>query len=271
MKNYPKNVFNMSVPEAIFFIKKQYFTLSVCAIFGVAVALLILSATKERFEAASSIQMKKILVPGERVFINIEQPNALISRFFRQSEVSPALAQDCGESPVKSRGLDEPIGSVRLSIENGLNDRVVIRAYGASRESAIKCVNSVVEWILSSQASLAAPYIASVDKKIADYEVQLEVAKRFLDASAKSPDQSMMLYYYSSKIHELSDKLYDLKMNKSLYENVEENSKSKHTLIVDNNGRPLKLIILTVMIGLLIGLFFGAIISIYRECYKKNN
>ena len=189
----------ISLIDILSFFNGHYKTIVIFTIAGVALSALYLVATPKRYEATAQIAMAQITsnLGLQPQGINIEDPALLVTRFSLPTSFTPEVVNSCGVDSGTNRTV-APIKFIKLTVPKGVNNVVELNVFGASWQEANSCANAIFELIKTTQAEIAAPYIAAAQTKLDDDIERLSKAKELI-AKADKLGSAMGATYLSTR------------------------------------------------------------------------
>jgi uncharacterized protein involved in exopolysaccharide biosynthesis len=270
----PQDDAEISLLDIVLFLKKTYKTILLFGLFGLVLAIIYILITPKIYEASAQIAMAQIGAANNNnnnnnlnpLGINIEEPVLLVSRMSLPTSFPTQTISACGFD-----GSSEPgaalAKSMKLSLVKGVPNIVELKTVGPSPEAALGCASAIFELIKTTQSQIVTPYIEEARIKLADDEARLDKARELVSRADKS-GSTMSVAYLSTRdeIRYLLDEITSLK-------NVVTSNQNRITHLVapiyasDQPISPKKFI--TLVAGLMSGLFLGVLIALVRQMIPK--
>jgi len=264
----------ISLVDAFLFLKETYKTILIFGALGVALAIAFLVITPKRYEATAQIQMAQIIAANNSsssnnnnlLGVNIEDPALLISRLALPASFTQKEAKACGLG--NQQGVEAILAkSIKVSPIKGVGNVVELKAFGESPEAAANCAKAVFEMIKATQFQIVLPYIEEAIAKIADDQKRLTSAQQVI-ANADKSGQAMSASYLATRdeIRFLLDEVTSLR--NIITSGVSRAAHLVSPIYADNTPiAPRKPLVL--LVGLLGGLFVGALLALISKSLTK--
>ena len=256
----------ISIIDIINFLKEAWKLIASTTLVGLVAGILFIVFIPRQYEARAQIQMAKLQDPSNAMGVGVESPGLLMARLRSPSIYDDQQLQACdliGQKNPREHLAKDVINIVQ---PKGL-DILELRIEADSQEKAQVCLMSVFEKIKNTQNEIQEPLLKEAHQKISIYEARLKEVKEVLTRSNGS--QATLGTYLSSRdeIKEITDQLMKLQ-----------------DFITSSENRPAKMIApvyitnepvfpkkgLTLIISVLIGLFFGIFTSLVLRFIKNN-
>ena len=264
-----KDYQEISLLDIVLFTKYAYKTLLVFGILGLTVAIAYLVFTPKKYEATAIIGLTKIIVnsnsnsnSNNNLWVNLEQPAALISRLSLPTSFSEDVVRACSFN--NKYDLEDSLGKViKLKV---IADDLELRAVGASPEEASLCAKAFFGLIKTTQAQIKASYIEEYKFKLGEYEALFQ--KVSLPNSKPGSGSTTNFGYLNSRVEAnyFLDKIVSLK---SLIRDSENQSCRLLAPIYVNKEPIFPKKIITLVAGLFGGLFLGFLVALGRQLILK--
>jgi capsular polysaccharide biosynthesis protein len=256
--------------EALHFFRVSYKIIFTFGALGVALAILSILLTSNRYEATSEIVVAQIANPNSAlspVGVAVEGPELLVSRLSSPTTFTNDVIVSCG-----FQGDPDPLNSVKKSIKlnvTGATNIVRVINYGRSPQEARDCSMAIFSLIKDTQNQISAPYIEEAKKLLNEKKVRLKKLEDFISTSDGLNLPIGGAYLMTrDEVNDLRDKI-------DLLNFVVTTSSHREARLVspiyasDIPLAPKKRVVLAA--GLLSGLLLGIIIAMgYRVLAKPN-
>jgi hypothetical protein len=165
----------ISLVDILIFLKGAWKTIAISGVLGFLISIAYLLIAPNQYEALANISIMRVAPVGA----NIEEPAALIARMSLPTGVDDSVMIACGlqDAPNLQAQLTK---AIKLSIPKGVANVVELKVTRPSQELANACAMSVIEFIKKSQTLLnslnlevSKVRLAKVDERIAEDKVLL--------------------------------------------------------------------------------------------------
>lgn len=256
----------ISLKDMIDFLLENWKTILAGGILGLATSLVFVFVAPAKYEAKAQIKMAQIGVNNNNnvnpLGVNIEEPALLIARMKLPTSFDPVTIDRCGLTGEKD-AQDILAKLVKLSAVKGAPSVVDLSIQLSSKEQADACVSAVFDLIKGSQKAIAEPFIIEAKSKLAEYQKRLDDSRSVMLRADKSGAALSAAYlatrdevkYLMGEVIRLQDFItsgdtWMTQLTAPIY-------------AIDHPVFPKKKI--SVIVGLLAGLFFGLLFVMVRK------
>ncbi|BEI32939.1 hypothetical protein PHIN5_03070 [Polynucleobacter sp. HIN5] len=229
--------------------------------------------TPKQYEASAQIKMAQIANINNNnnnlnpLGINIEEPQALISRMALPTSYPKETIALCGLSDTKNAEV-ALVSKVKLTITKGVSGSVDLKIRDVSKDTAKACANAVYELIKTSQSGLISPYIDEAVKKLNTEQERLNRATQIIAKADKSGAAVSAAYLATrDEIRYLLDQISNMQNiitgNESRAAHLTAPIYLKEEPVFPQNRNSL-------LVGLLLGGFLGLALFLVRKWYISN-
>ena len=264
----------ISLFDIFLFFKNEYQVIVAFTLLGFVGAALYLWTVPKQYEVISQIKVAQIANPNNNnnsnvtiLGTNIEEPQALIARMAIPTSYPKETIALCGLEKEKNAGA-LLANKVKLTLPKGVGGTVDLEIRDTSKEVAEACANAIYELIKTSQAQLIAPYIEEASKKLIIEKERLSRANEFI-ARADRSGSGVSGAYLATR----DEMRYLLDQISALQAVINGNESRAARLVAPIHGKdqpvsPEKRTGL--LLGLLLGGFFGLFLAVARRWYRSN-
>ncbi|MGL6056091.1 MAG: hypothetical protein ACRC0O_12705 [Vibrio metschnikovii] len=253
----------------LFFMGKSWKIIFSFGLFGLFASMAFLWVTPSQYEAIAIIHVANVADDKNPLGVNVEEPAALISRMSLPTIYEQAVISACGidQSPSAGSAL---LRVIKLTIPKGVNNAIELRLTRPSVQTAKACANSVFEQIASVQSQM----LELIERRTkAVISVRLGLVEERL-----AQDKALQAKYGGPKNSDLSGHialLSDIRIQEEEREKIhaiETRTNQTATLqspvyVADSPVFPKKG--LSLVAGLMGGLFLGVLIALVRQVLPK--
>lgn len=255
----------ISVKDLIDFLARSWKIILTSGAIGLFLAIGYLWITPPVWEATAQIQMAQISVPNNPQRVNVEEPNALISRMRIPTKYHEAVMKICGLDS-QANATETMVNLVRLAPIKGLNSVVELKIALQSRERVHACAESVFQIVKTSQEDITNPLIEDAQRKLADYAKRL-LALREVVARADRSNASFIAYFEArDEIRYLIDET--MKLQELIYSKEKYKTKLVAPIYVAEQPIAPKTK-KSLLVGSLAGIFIGILGLLVRKFFTK--
>lgn len=260
-----------SLRDIIRFIQESWKIIILYIAMGITVAALFLALVPNQYEARAQIKLAQVSSintgNSDILGINLEEPNALISRMKMPSAYPKMVIAACGltdEDDVEMfirKKLD-------LLVPKGVNSIVDLRVRGASKEVAKECMSAIVQLIVSSQSEIMAPFIEGAKKKLIIYNKELKTATNLILKADQSGAVITAAYLnIRDEIRYLNE---EIRKQQSILIDYEARMVTLNAPIYVKNDPVYPEKLSSLLIGILFGGFLGLVFALARKSFQFN-
>lgn len=274
MSELPNNQSNQSLEDEISmkdiidFLSESWKSILAVGVIGLLGALAFVWVTPSQYEATAQIRMAQIDTGNgtNPLGVNLEDPNTLIARLKMPSAYSPEGIKACNLANSQSPS-ESMVDLAKISAVKGATSIIELKIRSESKEQAVACAQGIYEGIRESQFQILKPYIEEARTVLLKYQVRLQEAQALIARADKS-GSALSATYLANR-----DELKFLS-NETIRLNA---------FITSGDTRPAKLVSpiyasdapvspkkkLSLVIGLLAGLFFGLFLALARKAWRN--
>jgi capsular polysaccharide biosynthesis protein len=247
--------------DIIKFIQKSWKTITSFAALGIAGAFFFILLTPKQYEVTAQIRVAQL--PNSNFnLINIEEPNALISRMKLPTSYSKVTITLCGLADEKG-AQDKLKNKVIFTIPKGVGKVVDLRITDNSKDVASACAMAVYQLIKASQDELLTPYIEAARREMVILQKrENRLTELFKMRNKMEPVSEAIFLLGRNDIDSLSNQIASIN---NLVNSVDSFSTKLTAPIYINDDpvAPKKLI--SLLVGLLCGGFLGLLIALIQN------
>lgn len=278
--NTPNNTHNVcdedeiSLKDVIHFFAISWKSILSFSLVGLVIALIFIFTATPRYEGIAQVQMSQLAPKGSgnSSSPNIEDPALLIERFKLPSTYTVEEVNACGlQGSDFFWGYEDPREKLAKSVvkmyhPKGLNI-VEIKTKSKTVAIAQSCINALVDRVRVTQNEIKAPFLQEARQKITIYQKQLEVSKNII-ARADNSSGTLTVSYLVAR--EEIKFLQDAIMNLENFIASGETGKAKLVSPIYVSNEPIfPKKILSIFVGLMVGLFTG-ILFMVSQLYLRS-
>jgi capsular polysaccharide biosynthesis protein len=274
MSELPNNQSNhsledeISIKDIIDFLSESWKSIFAVGVIGLLVALAFVWVTPSQYEATAQIKMAQIDAGNNTnpLGVNLEEPNTLIARLKMPSAYSPEEIKACNLANSQSPG-ESMVGLANISAVNGTTSIVKLKIRSESKEQAVACAQGIYEGIRESQSQIMNPYIEKARILLLKYQVRLQDVQALI-ARADKPGSALSVAYLANRdeLRFLSDE--SIRLNAIITSGDTRHAKLISPIYAsDTPVLPKKK--LSLVIGLLAGLFLGLLFALIRKAWRN--
>jgi hypothetical protein len=194
--------------------------------------------------------------------MNVEEPNLLMARLKLPTTYSAAEIKACGLEGQKMP-TESIVAMSNFSAVKGVGSIIELRIRMESKEQAIICANALFENIRESQNQIVKPYIEEAKVLLTKYQARLKEAQELVGRADKSGAALSAAYLANrDEVKFLTDE--SIRLNTFVTAGVTRQAKLVAPIYASEVAVfPKKKI--TLIVGLLTGLFFGLLLVMVRR------
>lgn len=237
---------------------------------GLLGAVGFIAVIPNQYEATAQIHMAQIIANNNNninpLGINVEEPNLLMARLKLPTTYSAAEIKACGLEGQKMP-TESIVAMSKFSAVKGVGSIVELRIRMESKEQAIICANALFENIRESQNQIVKPYIEEAKILLTKYQARLKEAQELVARADKSGAALSAAYL----------------ANRDEVKFLTDESIRLNTFVTAGDARQAKLVTpiyaselavfpkkkITLIAGLLTGLFFGLLLVMVRRVWNN--
>ena len=265
----------ISLRDIVDFLVESWKAIILAGLLGLVGSIAYLWVTPNQYQAIAQIQMAQISANSNNntnpLGINIEEPNLLIARFKLPSNYSTQEIIACNFESSKSP-FESLATAVKFSAVKGVGSIIELKITRDSKEVAIACAQSLFENIRTSQSKIIDPYIEEAKTLLVKYQDRLANSQSMVSRADKSGAALSAAYLASrDEVKLLTDEI--LRLNAFIVAADSKQTKLVSPIYASNDPVfPKK--ILSLIAGLMIGLFLGLLLVLSKrgyQAYKASN
>jgi hypothetical protein len=265
----------ISLRDMIDFLVESWKIIVITGILGLFSSVAYLLITPNQYQATAQIQMAQISANINNnnnnnnntspLGINIEEPSLLIARFKLPSNYSTQEIVACDFESSKSP-FEDLATAAKFSVVKGVESIIELKITRDSKEIAITCAQSLFENIRISQNKIINPYIEEAKTLLVKYQDRLANSQSMVSRADKSGAALSAAYLASrDEVKFLTDEI--LRLNAFIVGADSKKAKLVSPIYAsDDPVFPKKTI--SLIVGLMIGLFFGLLLAYGKRSYK---
>lgn len=259
----------ISLKEIIDFLLESWKTIAAVGVLGLLSAIAFIFMTPSRYEATAQIRMAQIISgnTSNPLGADVEDPNTLIARMKLPTAFSEKEVQACRLE--KSKFPTEALanGFVKLTTVKGAASLVELKIRSESKEEALACAQAIFENIKDSQHDIMKPYIEEAETLLLKYHRRLNDAQGIIARADKS-GQALSAAYLATRdeLKFLSDETIRLNAiiasGDTRYAKLVSPIYASDKAVSSNKTK-------TLIIGFLVGLFFGLLYGLASKAWRN--
>jgi capsular polysaccharide biosynthesis protein len=252
----------ISLIDILIFLKGAWKTIAITGVLGLLISVAYLLITTNQFEALANISMMRVSPAGA----NIEEPAALIARMSLSTNVDDSVMAACDlqDAPNMQAQFTK---AIRLSIPKGVANVVELKVTRPSPELANACAMSLIKFITNSQTLLNSPNLEASKVRLAKVDERLAEDKVLL--SKIDPTRGPASPSYFAILQEIRNLEDEREKTLKILE-AKDMQATNLQFPIDVANKPVyPKKTLSLIAGLLGGLFFGFLIALSRQMLVK--
>jgi capsular polysaccharide biosynthesis protein len=263
----------ISLKDIIDFLMESWKTIVGVGLLGLLGSVGFLAVTPNQYEALAQIQMAQISANNNNnnnninpLGVNVEEPNLLMARLKLPTTYSAAEIKACGLEGQKMPA-ESLVSISKFSAVKGVGSIIELKIRIESREQAVVCAQALFENIRESQNQIIKPYIEEAKGLLTKYQARLKEAQELVTRADKS-DAALSAAYLA---------------NRDEVKFLTDESIRLNTFVTAGDARQAKLVSpiyaseaavfpkkkITLMVGLLAGLFLGLLLVMVRKVWSN--
>jgi capsular polysaccharide biosynthesis protein len=260
----------ISLKDIIDFLIESWKTILGVGLLGLLGSLGFLAVTPNQYEATAQIQMAQISANNNNntnpLGVNVEEPNLLMARLKMPTTYSAAEIKACGLEGHKMPA-ESLVSMSKFSAVKGVGSIVELKIRMESREQAVVCVQALFENIRESQNQIIRPYIEEAKALLTKYQARLKEAQELVTRADKSGAALSAAYLANrDEVKFLTDE--SIRLNTFVTVGDARQAKLVSPIYASEAAvLPKKKI--TLMAGLLAGLFLGLLLVMVRKVWNN--
>jgi capsular polysaccharide biosynthesis protein len=264
----------ISLKDIIDFLMESWKTILGVGLLGLLGSVGFLAVTPNQYEATAQIQVAQISANNNNntnpLGVNVEDPNLLMARLKLPTTYSAAEIKACGLEGQKMPA-ESLVSMSKFSAVKGVGSIIELKIRMESREQAVICAQALFENIRESQNQIIKPYIEEAKGLLIKYQARLKEAQELVIRADKSGAALSAAYLANrDEIKFLTDET--IRLNAFIAAGDVRQAKLVSPIYSSEAAVfPKKKI--TLMVGLLAGLFLGLLLVMVRKVwnnYKAN-
>lgn len=259
----------ISLKDIIDFLVESWKAILATGVLGVLAAGTYIAVTPNQYEATAQIQMAQISANNNNtnpLGVNVEEPNLLMARLKLPTTYSVAEIKACGLEGQKMPA-ESLVSISKFSAVKGVGSIIELTIRMGSREQAVVCAQALFENIRESQNQIIKPYIEEAKALLTKYQARLKEAQELVTRADKSGAALSAAYL----------------ANRDEVKFLTDESIRLNTFVTAGDARQAKLVSpiyssevavfpkkkITLMVGLLAGLFLGLLLVMVRKVWNN--
>ncbi len=261
----------ISLKDIIDFLMESWKTIVGVGLLGLLGSVGFLAVTPNQYEATAQIQMAQISANNNNnntnpLGVNVEEPNLLMARLKLPTTYSAVEIKACGLEGQKMPA-ESLVSMSKFSAVKGVGSIIELKIRMESREQAVLCAQALFENIRESQNQIIKPYIEEAKGLLTKYQARLKEAQELVTRADKSGAALSAAYL----------------ANRDEVKFLTDESIRLNTFVVAGDARQAKLVSpiysseaavfpkkkITLMVGLLAGLFLGLLLVMIRKVWNN--
>ena len=273
--NWPSNQPNLvedeiSIKDIIDFLIEHWKTILGFGVAGLIAALMFAFLMPSQYEAKAQIKMAQIGVNNNNnvnpLGVNIEEPALLIARMKLPTSFDQATIERCGLNGEKD-AAEVLAKKVKLSAVKCAPSVVDLSIQAESKELADACVAATFDLIKQTQKAIAEPFIIEAKSKLSEYQKRLDDSRSVMLRADKSGAALSAAYLATrDEVKYLMDEVIRLQ-DFITSGDTRMTQLTAPIYAIDHPVFPKKG--LTVIVGLMAGLFLGLLFVMGRHAYRR--
>ncbi len=254
------DIFNVSLKDFLITVRKSWLIILIFSLVGLFGAYVYLLVTPNLYLATGQIQLSQTRAANYD-WVNIEDPNLSIARVKSPTNITDKMLLACQYSSAVDLSKQ-----IQMSLIKTSPPILNVSIKNLSPESSSACMSALIDEIKASQFSLITEKSIQHQKLIQQYLSDLNKLKReysqlsFSQGGITAVDEIVL----KERIKLTSEKIFTL--DNFIRSAVEGSSKLLAPIYVSSSPVSPKRL-LTLIAGLLSGIFIGLLISILRHLY----
>jgi hypothetical protein len=252
----------ISLIDILIFLKGAWKTIAITSILGFFISVAYLLIATNQYEALTNISMMRVSPAGA----NIEEPAALIARMSLPTSVDDSVMIACGlqDSPNMQAQFTK---AIKLIIPKGVANVVELKVTRPSPELANACVMSVIKFITNSQTLLNSPNLEASKVRLTKIDERLVEDKALLGKI--DPTRGPVSPSYFAILQEIRSLEDERDKTLKILDAKDMQVANLHFPIDLANKPVYPKKTLSLIAGLLGGIFFGFLIALSRKMVAK--
>lgn len=260
----------ISLKDIIDFLVESWKTILGVGILGLLGSLGFLAVTPNHYEATAQIQMAQISSNNNNntnsLGINLEEPNLLMIRLRLPTTYSAVEIKACGLEKEKMPA-ESLVSKSKFSVVKGVGSIIELKIRMESKDQAVICAQALFENIQESQNQIIKPYIDEAKVLLTKYQTRLKEAQELVTRADKSGAALSAAYLaHRDEVKFLTDE--SIRLNTFITAGDTRQAKLVSPIYASEAAVfPKKKI--TLMVGLLAGLFLGLLLVMVRKVWNN--
>ena len=269
--NQPNSIEDeISIKDIIDFLIEHWKTILGFGVAGLITALMFAFLMPSQYEAKAQIKMAQIGVNNNNnvnpLGVNIEEPALLIARMKLPTSYDHITIERCGLNGEKD-AAEVLAKKVKLSVVKGAPSVVDLSIQAESKELADTCVAATFDLIKQTQKAIAEPFIIEAKSKLSEYQKRLDDSRSVMLRADKSGAALSAAYLATrDEVKYLMDEVIRLQ-DFITSGDTRMTQLTAPIYAIDHPVFPKKH--LTVIVGLMAGLFLGLLFVMGRHAYRR--
>jgi capsular polysaccharide biosynthesis protein len=258
----------ISLLDTLEFLKKSWKIIAGFGVLGLIGAIGYILVTPPMYQATAQIRMAQVsqVNTSNPIGVNIEEASSLIARMQFPTNYSAATISSCGYQDKLQPALDLS-KDIKFTAPKGMANTVEIKILSPSPKQAESCANSIFIQIALLQEQFSKVFVEEAKIKLSMDNERIEAARKLITKADQSG--SAMSAAYLSARDELTYFLTDREKMVDLINSVKNRGSSlvAPIYVSEKPVSPKKTI--TLLAGLLSGLFLGVVIALGQQGFRK--
>ncbi len=259
----------ISLKDIIDFLMESWKMILGVGLMGLLGSVGFLAVTPNQYEAVAQIQMAQISVNNNNtnpLGVNVEEPGLLIARLKTPTAYTATEIKACGLEGQKMPA-ESLVSMSKIFAVKGVSSVVELKIRMESREQAVVCAQALFENIRESQNQIIKPYIEEAKVLLTKYQVRLKGAQELITRADKSGAAISAAYLANrDEVKFLTDE--SIRLNTFVTAGDARQAKLVSPIYASEAAvLPKKKI--TLMAGLLAGLFLGLLLVMVRKVWNN--
>jgi hypothetical protein len=254
----------VSIKDVVDFFVESWRAIITTGVIGALVPVPFLMVTPSQYEATAQIRMAQISNKTDFLGSIVESPSSLIGRYQLPSAFAEDEIKAC--SPEGKRISRETLSKLaKFTSMKGSDSIVELKITLASRDGALACAHAIFENIKEYQTLIIKPYIEDAKSLLIKYQIRLQENQALVARADKSGSAFTPAFF--ANVAEAEFLFHESARLNVLISSVDRN----HARLVlpvyvsDLPASPRK----SVSLGLLVGLFVGALLALLRKAWSR--
>ena len=247
--------------------RNNWKTICLATALGFMAAALYVLITPKQYEAASQIQMGKVITIYNLNPVNVEEPNAFTARMNSSGSYSPAQMDSCGIA--NAIELQEILGKkIKWTLAKGILNAVELRVRDKKPDLALKCFSSIFDLIQTDQQKQAELYSAKAEARLIESQAILDARLKMVNQIDKSGSGITSAYILT--LDQIRIYMEVMRVDRNIISFNKDNPPKLIAPINAGNEPVIPKKKIALLIGTFAGLLIGLMLSLLRAGLLKH-